>query len=187
MRALDNLLQRALDELADAVQGVDPGELETFRKALLGAKRIFVTGKGRSGLQMRGFAMRLMHLGRTVFVVDDVTTPASGRGDMLVIGSGSGRTPSLVAYAKGAKREGAKVALLTIAAGSSIAPYADVVVHIPAATPKLPSRDQRPTVLPMGASFELALALLLDLVTLQLMDETGVTSERMFERHANLE
>ncbi len=37
--------------------------------------RIFVTGLGRTGLMARGFAMRLMHLGRRVYHVGDVITP----------------------------------------------------------------------------------------------------------------
>ena len=52
---------------------------------------------------MRGFAMRLMHLGLQVYVVDDVTTPAIKTEDLLIIGSASGNTKSLVQYAGQAK------------------------------------------------------------------------------------
>jgi 6-phospho-3-hexuloisomerase len=128
-----------------------------------------------------------MHLGRTVFVLDNVTTPPIGPGDVLVVESGSGGTPTLVSYAEGASRQGAAEVLLTISTRSQLAEIKDVAFRIPAATPKLAQGEQRATALPMGASFETALELLLELVTLQLMDETGVTSEQMFTRHANLE
>lgn len=40
-----------------------------------------------------------MHLGLQVYVVDDVTTPAIKTEDLLIIGSASGNTKSLVQYA----------------------------------------------------------------------------------------
>ena len=49
-------------------------------------RRIFVAGEGRSGFSAKGFAMRLMHLGYTVYVVGETITPALREGDLLVGG-----------------------------------------------------------------------------------------------------
>ena len=108
-------------ELIDAIQGdigralrqVDPGQVDDLCAAILSADRIFIAGKGRSGLQMKAFAMRLMHLGVTVHVVDDVTTPAIAAADLLLIGSASGRTGSLLRYIDTARETGARLATIT--------------------------------------------------------------------------
>jgi len=91
--------QGILQELSRTVSDVDPSSLERLARTLLDAKRIFVAGSGRSGLMMRAFAMRLMHMGFPVFIVGDTTTPAIGKEDLLVIGSGSGETGALAVCA----------------------------------------------------------------------------------------
>lgn len=187
MTNFEQLVDRALADVRAALVAVDAEQVAALGGALLDAERIFLAGKGRSGLMMRGFAMRLMHLGLCAHVVDDVTTPGIQAGDLLLIGSGSGRTPSLVAYAGIARAQGAQVALITIAPESPIQEQADLVVRIPAHTPKLADGGGVVTALPMGSLFELALNLLLDLVTVQLMDALGIDEQAMFARHANLE
>jgi 6-phospho-3-hexuloisomerase len=185
MNSYPELVTAVSAELTVALQSVNPAEVDRLREAIVAAPRVFVAGKGRSGLQMRAFAMRLMHAGVTVHVVDDVTTPAVSTGDLLVIGSGSGGTPSLVQYASRAKALNARLALITTAPNSPLGQQADVVVRIEAASPKV--SGARPSVQPMANLFEQSLLLLLDIVTIQLMHERGLTSEEMFRRHANLE
>ncbi len=185
--ALQTLVSALLEELARTLRQVDEDALDTLRRMLVKARRVFVVGRGRSGLQMRAFAMRLMHLGRVVYMVDDVTTPGIGHGDLLLIGSGSGRTASLVQYAVQAREQGAQVALITIADDSPIARQAGCVVQIPAPTPKRADAGGARSMQPMGTLFEQALGLLLDLLILQLMTELNVDAEQMFSRHANLE
>lgn len=55
------------------------------------ANRIFIAGAGRSGFAARGFANRMMHLGFTVYFVGETTTPSIQAGDLLIVGSGSGK------------------------------------------------------------------------------------------------
>ncbi|WP_119068603.1 6-phospho-3-hexuloisomerase [Aggregatilinea lenta] len=182
-----DLLDGALHDLRTALAAVEDEQLTTLRGLILGAPRVFVAGKGRSGLMMRGFAMRLMHLGLQAHVVDDVTTPGIVAGDLLLIGSGSGRTPSLVRYAEIAAAQGAPIALLTIAEQSPVRDYATWTVRIPAHSPKLADGGGVSSALPMGSQFECALNLLLDLVTVQLMADMQVEEPDMVARHANLE
>jgi 6-phospho-3-hexuloisomerase len=187
MPRYEDLVPALLNELGSALRSVNADAIEQFKRSILEAKHIFIAGKGRSGLQMRAFAMRLMHLGLPVHVVDDVTTPAIGEGDLLVIGSGSGRTASLVNYAHKAKAVSARIALVTITPASPIGELADVIVRIEASTPKLGDADVPRSIQPMGNLFEQSLGLLLDMTTMLLMADLNQTSEQMFTRHANLE
>ena len=184
---VQDLVKRSLQELGRALGSIDERSVAALLQALRGAKRIFTAGKGRSGLQMRGFAMRLMHLGLQTFFVDDVTTPGIRKGDLLLIGSGSGRTPSLVGYAQKAKSLGAKIALITVDQASPIAEQADVVVLLSAPTPKAQQQITSQSIHPMGTLFEQALGLFSDLVILLLMEELDIDADEMFARHANLE
>src|SRR5438876_11835411 len=115
MTEYDDLVTIVLGELDASLRSTAASEVTALRQAILQAPRIFVAGKGRSGLQMRAFAMRLMHMGLTVYIVDDVTTPAIVSTDLLLIGSGSGRTASLVEFAARAKSLGVRIGLITSA------------------------------------------------------------------------
>jgi len=175
------------DELNRTLSAVDPAEVEALVEAILSAKRIFAAGAGRSGLAIRGFAMRLAHLGLSAFVVGETTTPSYAAGDLLVIGSGSGGTGSLVAMATKARKIGGTVALITVLADSPIGRLADLTTTIPAVTPKSDAETSATSIQPMGALFEQSLFILFDLVVLRLMERLGLDSAAMFERHANLE
>lgn len=185
---MDSLIDPVLDELGRALRSVNPDDLDQARRLVLNARRIFVAGQGRSGLQMKAFAMRLMHLGLSVHVVGDVTTPGIASGDVLVIGTGSGRTASLVCHAKHAHALQVPVLLITAAQDSPIHQYADCTVVINAPTPKIDEdRAIQASILPMGSLFEHALGLLLDLLVLMLMRDLDLDGRQMFSRHANLE
>lgn len=152
------------------------------------APRVFVTGAGRSALAMRGFAMRLMHRGTAAYVVGDVTTPAIGAEDLLVVGSGSGRTPGVLLQVDTAKQLGARVLLVTIVPGSPIGALADAIVAVPAPSPK--AENAGPTVAsqqPMGSLFEQSLLLVCDAMVLASMRRHGIDPDGMLRRHANLE
>ncbi len=98
-------------ELQAGLGAIDPAATEQFLDLLLGADEIFCAGAGRSGFQIRGFAMRLMHMGRKSYMVGETCTPNITDQGLLVVCSGSGTTKSLVNHAMKAKEVGAKVAL----------------------------------------------------------------------------
>jgi 6-phospho-3-hexuloisomerase len=182
-----SLVKKTLEELELVLDSIEGHAIEALLQVLQDSQRIFISGKGRSGLQMRALAMRLMHLGMQCYMVDDVTTPGIKTSDLLLIGSGSGRTPSLVGYARRAKEEGAKVAVITADQESPIALQADVLVLLAAPTPKAQKQTSTESIHPMGTLFEQSLGLFNDLVILLLMDRLETDSETMFTRHANLE
>lgn len=182
-----DLIMAVLDEVAFALHSVSDTQIATLRQAIHGSHRVFIAGKGRSGLLARAFALRLMHLGFTVHVVDEVTTPAIMSGDLLILISGSGETASIHQYAAQARSHGAQVALITAFPNSSIAQRSDVVVHIPAPSVKADVINEVTSFQPMANMFEQSLMLLLDVITLQLMNDLGLTPEQLAARHANLE
>ena len=182
----DEVRYTAVSELKDVMAAVDAAQMHALVKALLEARSIFTAGAGRSGLAMRGFAMRLMHLGLRVNVIGDVLATALAAGDLLVVGSGSGSTPTLVTLCGKACSLGGSIALLTTDPDSTIARMASVVVTVPAPTPKRPAGG-RSSAQPMASLFEQSLWLLLDASIALLMREQGETAEQMFARHANLE
>lgn len=185
---MESLLEQILTEMTACVRQVSADGLTRAGELIESSPRVFVAGAGRSGLCMRALAVRLMHMGKTVYVVGETTTPSITGADLLVLGSGSGRTASLLIMADQARNLGVKILLFTTDADSPLAQLSDLQVIIPA--PSLKSAEGLPSrvsVQPMGTLFEQSLLILCDSLVLGMMQRTGVNSAQMFERHANLE
>lgn len=182
-------LRLIIEELAENAKKIDNDQLIEAEKLIKKADRVFIAGAGRSGFAARGFANRLMHLGFKSFFVGEPTTPSIQSGDLLVIGSGSGRTESLVTMADKAKKQGAKLVTLTIFPENTIGSLADVSIKIPGLTSKADneSEEQAVSIQPKGNSFEQLSWLIYDSMIIDLKKESGQTEEQMFARHANLE
>jgi len=179
-------LARIQSELSRVADSISDAEAEALITRILQSRRIYVAGAGRSGLMVRSFAMRLMHLGLEAYVVGETVTPGLSRGDLLLIGSGSGETRSLIPMAQKALSLGASVAAVTLSAESTIGRMADVSVVLPG-SPKERSQSGQDTIQPMGSLFEQSLLLFFDAVVLRLMELRSLDSQAMFGRHANLE
>ncbi len=137
---------------------------------------------------MRAFGMRLMHLGKTVYVVGETTTPSIAAANLLILASGSGRTVSLLAIAEQALRHNARILLFTTDATSPMAELADHQVVIPAPSLKMAGGERGTmSIQPLGTLFEQSLFILCDSLILRMMRHSGVCAAQMFERHANLE
>jgi 6-phospho-3-hexuloisomerase len=185
---MDSVLEQILEELGDCVHQVSAESLAHAEALIESSSRIFVAGAGRSGLCMRAFGMRLMHLGKTVHVVGETTTPGIAPTDLLILGSGSGRTTSMCAMAEQARRLGAQVLLFTTDAGSPLARLSDLQVLIPAPSFRVMNEmHDLISVQPLGTLFEQSMLILCDSLILALMRRTGVSAMQMFVRHANLE
>ncbi|MCK4925032.1 MAG: SIS domain-containing protein, partial [Spirochaetes bacterium] len=112
MRIGDHM-DRVLEEIALTLVDLTDREPELLLDMMQRAEKIFCAGSGRSGLVMRTFAMRLMHMSLQSFVAGETTTPGIGKRDLLIIGSGSGETEGLLVMAQRARQVGAQVALVT--------------------------------------------------------------------------
>jgi 6-phospho-3-hexuloisomerase len=85
-----NEFRIALAELGAVLDRVDDIARDSACETLARAKRIGVYGCGREALQIKGFAIRLFHLGMSVWVVGDMTMPPLGEGDVFLLTGGPG-------------------------------------------------------------------------------------------------
>jgi len=185
---MDSVIEQILAEVADCARQVSAESLIQVEGLLDAASRVFVAGAGRSGLCMRALGMRLMHLGKTVYVVGETTTPSIASENLLILGSGSGQTASLLAMAAQARGKNAKILLFTTDANSPLSEQADLCVVIPA--PSFRATDEAHnsiSVQPLGTLFEQSMLIVCDSLILRLMQRNAISSTQMFERHANLE
>ena len=183
---LAELAARALGDLKAVFKRLPADAADPLIESLLAARRITIYGAGREGLQMRGLAMRLFHLGLDVHVVADMTTPPLGAGDLLFISAGPGASNIGDALIDVAKQAGARVAVVSSLPDGRTTLRADVKFLIPAQTM---ANDQggAVSVLPMGSLFETAQMLLFEIIVLKLRDRLGESVETMRTRHTNLE
>jgi len=182
------ILSKILGELKENSLQLDENKIEQFISFIGPKKRIYVAGAGRSGVAIKAFASRLMHLGLDVHFLGDITVPHTKPGDLLIIGSGSGETQSLVSMAQKAKKNGLNIILNTLTSNSTIASFADAKIVLPGASPKVEDKTHTGvSIQPMGSGFEQLSLLVYDAIIMSLMNKLNQTSEMMFERHANLE
>lgn len=175
-----------LKELGKSVGMVSEEKLAETEASILHAKRVFCDGLGRSGLCIRGLAMRLMQMGLTAYVVGCTTTPSIGRGDVLIISSGSGQSATLISRAVKAKKCGAEIVLFTGSPCSGLAETADTVLEIQVPS-KTGDNGVFTSALPLGSLFEATIMILFECMVMSLMQKLEETSDTMIGRHANLE
>ena len=184
--SLADLAKSALADAGWVVERLDPASFEAFAQAIAGAKTIALHGLGREGLQMKGLAMRLFHLGLDAHVVGEMTTPPVSAGDLLIASAGPGDFATIAALMTIARDAGAKTAIVTAQPASGLAKNADHVLHIPAQT-MADDQGAKASVLPMGSLFELSQMLVFELLVLRIRDIKGETAASMRGRHTNLE
>ncbi|GGB45846.1 6-phospho 3-hexuloisomerase [Lentibacillus populi] len=182
------IIETVTEEVAEVLKNLDESQVVVLGHQITSAKRIFVSGTGRSGLIGKVFAMRLMQSGYSVYVVGETITPSIGKEDLLIIISGSGSTGSLVQFAEKAKDVGTDLALVTTNRDSKIGQLSNCTVFIPAATKKRESHEPG-TIQPLGSQFDQSAHLLLDALMVHLLQAKSDESDNtnLNKRHANLE
>lgn len=179
-------LAEVVQELSRTVDLISDEEAEKLVNKILESKKIFVAGAGRSGFMGKSFVMRMMHMGIDAYVVGETVTANLEKGDLLIIGSGSGGTKTLVSIAEKAKSLGGTVAAVTISPDSTIGKLADIIIKLPG-SPKDQSESEYKTIQPMGSLFEQTMLLFYDALILRFMEKKGLDSTKMYGKHANLE
>lgn len=190
---------RSMNLIADHIKKLatklDTKSVTFLVNAILGSKKIFLMGAGRSGLAAKAFAMRLMHMGFNVYVVGETTTPAVQPDDLVIAVSGSGETPSIASLGAIAKKIGSKLACITSNKDSTIGSNSDIVVVVPG-RPKedivLEDYHERrmvgyPQLAPLGTIFEISALVFLDAVISELMVRTGADEAELKKRHTVFE
>jgi 6-phospho-3-hexuloisomerase len=180
------LYRAALDDLSHVFDRIDESLVERAVEKIARARRIALYGVGREGLQIKGFCMRLFHLGRSVAMVGDMTTPHLGAGDLLIVSAGPGYFSTVAALMGVARRDGARTLVVTARADGECSKAADLTLVVPAQT-MADDRGPATSVLPMGSLYEGAQYVLFEVMILKLRDRLGVTAEAMRGAHTNLE
>jgi 6-phospho-3-hexuloisomerase len=176
---------RALTETADAVRSVSDADLDGVVDEMLAARLIACYAGGREGLVMRGLVMRLFHAGLDAHYVGEMTCPAVGPGDLLVLSCGPGRISMVEALAGVGRRDGARILYFTAQPENPPAEQADRTVRITAQT--MADDRESDAVLPMGSAYEIALFVLVDLITNGVRRRRSQSPEDLRSRHTNLE
>ncbi len=176
------VLDCILTEIADVIHKVNGEELNQFVSGITKDKRIFVDGEGRSGLMAKGFAMRLMHLGYTVYVVGETITPAVSENDVFIAFSGSGESQGVLVDTRKAAENGSTILAVTSKSGSSLAKLAKSVLIIPGTT-KSDSGESRGSMQLLSSLFDQSLHITLDAVCLMLSRRDQMSNEAATKLH----
>jgi 6-phospho-3-hexuloisomerase len=185
-----------VDQLNDVINKLDNEAIKGMLQETFDAERIFLMGAGRSGLVAKAFAMRLMHLGFTVYVVGETTTPAVQEKDVVIAISGSGETRSIANLGKIVKDIGSTLITVTSKKESTLGRISDIAVVLPSKTKndldaggylERNMRGDYKNLPPLGTAFEITSLVFLDSVIAQLITLTGASEAELKSRHTNIE
>ena len=185
-----------LKNIENAVDYLEEDVIEDFENEILKAENIFVTGAGRSGLAGKAFAMRLMHLGLSAYVVGETISPAIHKNDCIIAISGSGETNTIVSAARIAKDRGSRVLAVTSYPESTLGQLTDSYLLVKGRTKqevddenymKRQIHGNYTSLTPLGTAFELTTLVFLDAIVSELMDKMQQTENDLRNRHAVLE
>ena len=180
---MDRTAQRIRMAMEDVemIKTIDQNELDALTDAVNNAKRVYVAGWGRAGNCVKILGMDCSQMGMEAHICGDNTTPSIHEGDILVIGSGSGETKTMVLLAQQAKEHGAKLGLISGNRNSTIGKLADYNVQIT----RLPKKEGEPEL--SGGSFYHCMLMTVDLIRTYICEIRGLTSKDISYNHNNLE
>lgn len=196
MEFMKSSIKAILENIVCAEEFLDEDAINEFEDIIMTSKNVFVTGAGRSGLAAKAFAMRLMHLGISSYVVGETISPAIYDDDCIIAISGSGETNTIVSAARIAKNRGSKVLAVTSYPESTLGQLADGYLLVKGRTKKEVD-DQNymkrqiygnyTSLTPLGTAFELTTLVFLDAIVSELMEKMHQTESDLKSRHTVLE
>lgn len=178
---------RILDQIVAEITGViakmDEGDIERAMPLIDKTGRVYATGEGRSGFQARSFAMRMMHIGYTSYMMGETICPSMHEGDVLLAISGSGTTRRTVEDAEAAKKLGVKVIAVTSKPESPLAAAADAVIVVPGRV----KGEAGGSIQLLSSLFDQSVHIALDALCLMLSRRDNVSDANANANHANVE
>ena len=171
-----------LKEIEGVLAQIGEDQVSDVMASFSRERRVFVDGEGRSGFSAKGFAMRLMHIGYTVYFVGETITPAMRENDLFVAVSGSGKSANVCNDAKKAKGAGAEVIAVTSKADSPLAEIADKVLIIPG-TVKGDAGAGRTSIQLLSSLFDQSLHIVLDALCLLLSQRDATANDTATKAH----
>lgn len=192
---INDAINEMMDNVQEVSEGLDEATINEMMDIIIASKNIFVLGLGRSGLVAKAFAMRLMHLGFSVYVVGETITPAIHDDDCLVAISGSGETSYIISTANITDKRGAKIIAVTSYEQSTLASLSDLVIQVKGRTKidmeknyiKRQMGGKHQSLAPLGTLFEISTLIVLDGFIAELMNKIEKTEEDMKLKHNVLE
>lgn len=162
--------------------------VEAIEKAAKEGRNVFVVGSGRSAMVGQMFQTRLEHLDIPVFfITNSRSVPHMQKGDLLIVISGSGRTPIVKAIIESYLDQNPQILSITSYPDSWVGRMSDLVVPLIGRT-KIDiirrSKGEEASLTPEGTQFEIASAVFLDGVIAELAQRLGKTNRDMAARHS---
>lgn len=189
-------IKAIIGNIVSAEEFLDEKSIDEFENIIMESKNVFVTGAGRSGLAAKAFAMRLMHLGVSAYVVGETISPAIYKDDCIVAISGSGETNNIVSAVNIAKNRGSKVLVVTSYPESTLGKLSDSCLLVKGRTKKEVDDENYmkrqiygnyTSLTPLGTAFELTTLVFLDAIVSELMEKMHQTESDLKARHTVLE
>lgn len=177
------LAEVIIEENRKVLERVDIKEIDRLIEAIDAAKTIQLFAMGRMGLSMRGFTMRLKHMGYDAYVVYDTITPAIGKGDLLLVLCGM--TNVEMNIVKLSKDANATVGILGPHPENEIGQLADFTVRVPGQF--YGDASEVKSIQPMSTVLEQSMFLLTDIITMMIIEKNQIDIDTMHTRHTNLE
>jgi len=184
---INSVINKIEKELKKSLKNINDKKTNNFIDLILKSKKTFVAGQGRSGLISESFAMRLMQIGQKTYSVWDSTTPAISKDDLLIVISGSGKTKMITVIIEEAKKNKAKIVLITAKKTpkeKAQIKNIDLFIEIDAKTKK---EYNNSSIEPLGTLFEQASLIYLDAIVIILMKKLKIEEKDLGKKHANLE
>jgi len=199
---LKDIILMMVSRIGEIAEGLEQEQVDCFISDIIRAERIFVVGAGRSGFVAKSFAMRLMHLGFTSYVVGETVTPAFHPNDSLIAFSGSGKTKSVLEACETTRQIGGHICLVTGSPVSPMKELANCVVllnteentchqvgpdHFDLRQLRGEHRSISAPCTPLGTLFETSAMLFADSVISALIEMKHCSIEEIRDRYTNMQ
>lgn len=177
------ILDQIQAEIAGVIAKMDEDDLIAARDVITRGSRVYAAGEGRSGFQARSFAMRMMHIGYTSYMMGETICPSMHEGDVLLAISGSGTTRRTVEDAEAAKKLGVRVVAVTSKPESPLAAAADAVIVVPGRV----KGEAGGSIQLLSSLFDQSVHIALDALCLMISRRDDVSDADANANHANVE
>jgi len=184
MSNIRNKIEIILKEIESVLVSNDIHDCEEFIKKIVNGQKIVTCGAGRVGYAIKGFCMRLGHMGYWAYHIGDTTVPRIDEDDVFIVASGSGETKTIVDLTTIAKNAGVTILSVTGNPESTIAKMADLNITI-----KAPNKinTQLKSQQPMTTLNEQCLNIFFDAIVLMMIDFCKFDINSLQDRHSTLE
>lgn len=176
------LTRKILIEIEEVCDHITSNEVNAVLQQINKEHVIFVDGDGRSGLVIKCFAMRLVHLGYRTYVIGETITPAMKPRDIYIGVSGSGTTETVCFQAEKAKSIGCTCIAISAKKESRLAKICDLVLQIPG-TIKKDQNEERQSIQLLSSLFDQSLHIIVDMIALSLSYRDKISNEEATNLH----